>query len=105
MPLVPCGSHIGSLRLRAGEGSSEAAVVEEWRQGMAAVAALPQVCVKLSMLGYSVPGWHETPEREAFARSLVREVISLFGPDRCMFASNFPVSIKRRTGSYLRSRL
>ena len=36
-------------------------------------------------------GWHKTAEREEFAKGLVLEVVALFGADRCMFASNFPV--------------
>jgi predicted TIM-barrel fold metal-dependent hydrolase len=59
---------------------------------MKLMAALPQVCVKLSMLGYAVPGWHADAAKEALLKSLVLETIELFGHARCMFASNFIIS-------------
>ena len=94
-PAVPTVlDHIGSLRSLAGDGNAaDQEQLAEWRDGMQALSALPQVCVKLSMLGYSVPGWHEYGEqsKEALARDIVLETISLFGPRRCMFATNWPV--------------
>mmetsp|Transcript_33745 Transcript_33745/g.68025 ORF Transcript_33745/g.68025 Transcript_33745/m.68025 type:complete len:88 (+) Transcript_33745:106-369(+) len=42
------------------------------------------------MLAYTVPDWWTTPEGKAEAKSVVRETISIFGDERCMFASNFP---------------
>jgi len=48
--------------------------VEEWREGMRALAALPQVYVKLSMLEYTSPGWQKDPEAKAIIKKLVREV-------------------------------
>eukprot|EP00808_Paulinella_micropora_P031545 g7781.t1 len=63
--------------------------VATWRAGMKALAALPQVHVKLSMLAYSVPNWVQDEAKERLVKSLVREVISMFGPKRCMFASNW----------------
>jgi predicted TIM-barrel fold metal-dependent hydrolase len=56
-----------------------------WRAGMAALAALPNVFVKISGMGFSWRPW--TPD---LARDYVRETIELFGADRCMFASDFP---------------
>jgi len=57
----------------------------EWRGGMAALAALPNVSVKLSGIGFSDRRW--TP---ALARDQIRAAIDLFGTDRAMFASDFP---------------
>ena len=57
----------------------------QWRQGMAALAALPQVSVKLSGFGFSHRQW--TPEQIA---PYILEAIELFGTDRCMFASDVP---------------
>ena len=57
-----------------------------WRRGMAALAGCPNVSVKLSCL--CLP---DGPWREAENGPPVRETIRLFGADRCMFASNFPV--------------
>jgi len=61
----------------------------DWRVGMKAMAALPNVYVKISMLGYSVPGWIRTPTRMALIKQLVTETVTLFGPQRCMVATNF----------------
>ena len=57
-----------------------------WRAGMHGLAAAPNVCVKLSGLGTfaracSVDLW----------RPVIRETVELFGPERCMFGSNFPI--------------
>lgn len=57
----------------------------DWRRGMAALAALPQVAVKLSGLGFVWRDW--TAER---VRPLLLEAIDLFGADRCLFASDAP---------------
>jgi len=85
--------HMGKPRhLKADGGAEDDAKLAEWRSGMAQMAALPQVHVKLSMLGYSVPGWHAEAAKEALLKSLVLETIALFGAKRCMFASNFHIS-------------
>lgn len=60
--------------------------VEEWRQGMRALAALENVTVKISALGTNDHHWSVDS-----IRPFVRETIEFFGPDRCMFGSNFPV--------------
>lgn len=64
---------------------------EMWRAGMAALADLPHVYVKLSMLWFGRASFHQNREAEAQVRDWVREVIDLFGCERSMFASNFPV--------------
>ena len=76
-----------------------------------------KVFVKLSMLGYAVPGWHAEPEKEEALRGLVPhsmfkfliwlqvlillaislhvqilQVVAWFGAERCMFASNFHIN-------------
>jgi predicted TIM-barrel fold metal-dependent hydrolase len=58
-----------------------------WRDGMRALAACPGVSVKLSEL--SVKG---QPWRYEDNLPVVRETLELFGPARCMAASNFPVA-------------
>lgn len=58
---------------------------ETWRRGMRALAALPHVDVKISGLGNTIPEW--TVES---IRRYVLDTIDIFGPDRVMFASNFP---------------
>jgi predicted TIM-barrel fold metal-dependent hydrolase len=57
-----------------------------WRGGMAALAAEPNTAVKISGLG--VPGQPWTIEAN---REIVLRAIDVFGVDRAMFASNFPV--------------
>jgi len=57
-----------------------------WRAGMKALAAHPQVCVKISGLGMLDHAWTTNS-----IRSIVLEAIDIFGPERAMFASNFPV--------------
>jgi len=55
---------------------------------MAALAALPQVVVKISGLGFIRRDW--TAEDVA---PFVREAIDLFGPDRCMVGSDAPTDL------------
>lgn len=57
-----------------------------WREGMALLAAQPNVAVKISGLAMIDRSW--TVET---IRPFVLTAIDLFGPDRAMFASNFPV--------------
>jgi len=57
-----------------------------WRTGMRALAAQPNVWVKISGLG--MVDWRWT---EDSIRPFVLDTIEIVGPDRCMFASNFPV--------------
>jgi predicted TIM-barrel fold metal-dependent hydrolase len=57
-----------------------------WRRAMATLAAEPNVALKISGLGQ--PGRPWTIEANG---PVVRDAIRIFGVDRCMFASNFPV--------------
>jgi predicted TIM-barrel fold metal-dependent hydrolase len=57
-----------------------------WRTGMRALAAVPNVTVKISGLGMVDHNW-----TEAGIRPFVLGAIDYFGPDRAMFGSNFPV--------------
>jgi predicted TIM-barrel fold metal-dependent hydrolase len=57
-----------------------------WRAAMTCFAAAPNVAVKISGLGE--PGRVWSLERN---RQVILDTISIFGEDRCMFASNFPV--------------
>jgi predicted TIM-barrel fold metal-dependent hydrolase len=63
--------------------------LEAWRIGMKAMAAIPHAHVKLSMLGYAVPGWQRTSARMQFLKDLIEETVDLFGTDRCMVALNW----------------
>ncbi|HWE17767.1 MAG TPA: amidohydrolase family protein [Hyphomicrobiaceae bacterium] len=75
-----------------------------WAQSIKALAACPNVCVKLGGLGMRLGGFgfHELPEAPssemlaAAWRPYVETCIEAFGADRAMFESNFPVD----KGSY-----
>ncbi len=87
-----CLDHLGKPRhLSADGGARDAAELAAWRAGMALLAAQPQVVVKLSMLGYAVPGWCVDEKKEALIKSLVLETIGLFGANRCMFSTNYHI--------------
>jgi predicted TIM-barrel fold metal-dependent hydrolase len=59
--------------------------LDEWRAGMRALAAIPHVAVKLSGLGFMRRDWDQ-----ALVLPLLRETVDLFGPARCMIASDTP---------------
>ena len=67
----------------------DAEELDVWRRNMALMAALPQVYVKISMLGYAIPGWKRNPARVELMKQLVRETVARFGPNRCMVALNW----------------
>jgi len=64
---------------------SEAGVAA-WRQGLSAFAAEPNTRIKISGIGEAGRPW--TVEAN---RPIVLTAIELFGVERCLFASNFPV--------------
>jgi predicted TIM-barrel fold metal-dependent hydrolase len=77
---------------RLNQGADKDAVeLETWRSGMAALAALPSVHVKLSGFCYVKSDVFTNPDAEAQVKALVLQVIEWFGSSRCLFASNFPV--------------
>jgi predicted TIM-barrel fold metal-dependent hydrolase len=57
-----------------------------WRQAMRTLAAEPNVAIKISGLGQPCQPW-----TIAANGPIVRATIEIFGVERCMFASNFPV--------------
>lgn len=63
-----------------------------WRRGMKALAGFEQVCCKLSCLCLPSYPWDYENNRR-----VVLEAIDIFGIERCMFASNFPVDGLRVT--------
>lgn len=67
------------------DDKSEAGL-SQWRSGMRALAANGNVVAKISGLG--MLDWKWTTKS---IRPFVLETIDIFGIDRCMFASNFPV--------------
>jgi predicted TIM-barrel fold metal-dependent hydrolase len=59
--------------------------LELWQAGLAALAALPQVAIKISGVGFAWRDWDEDR-----VRPLILKAIDLFGADRAMFASDVP---------------
>ena len=72
--------HAGMLEDRSAEGRAE------WRAGMERLAARPNVCSKLSALGTFV---HRNDP--AHIAGILRETVEMYGADRCLFGSNFPI--------------
>jgi predicted TIM-barrel fold metal-dependent hydrolase len=92
-------NHIGGL-LRVGPyANRDNEVLATWRSGIAAVAKCPNVYVKLGGIGMPRTGfdWHTrskpigSEELAASMAPLLTYCIEQFGPNRCMFESNFPV--------------
>jgi predicted TIM-barrel fold metal-dependent hydrolase len=59
--------------------------LDQWRAEIGHVAELPNVSVKMSGFGFIDRGW--TP---ASVKPFALELIDRFGPDRVLFASDFP---------------
>ena len=74
-------NHCGSPLDQGAEGMAA------WRKGIAALGAAENVAIKISALTGYVPDW--TEER---LRMPIRHCIDTFGPERTMFASDFPVT-------------
>ena len=73
-------NHLGLPLDRSDEG------ISIWRKGMEALAACPNVYLKVSELGLPNGTWDSASNRR-----VIREAVALFGYDRSMFASNLPV--------------
>jgi len=57
-----------------------------WREGLRQLATLPNVACKISGLGMFNPQWQLDD-----LRPIILDVVDIFGPQRTMFGSNFPV--------------
>jgi predicted TIM-barrel fold metal-dependent hydrolase len=71
----------------------DAAGMQTWRNGLRLLATQPQVSIKISGLGITDRSWTTQS-----IRPIVLECIEVFGTDRAMFASDFPV--ERAHGSF-----
>lgn len=60
--------------------------LDVWRAGMKLLAAMPQVSIKVS----ANPGY---PDKDLIFPKLFPEILELFGHERVMFASNYPVAL------------
>jgi L-fuconolactonase len=92
-------NHIGGLLRTGPYAERDDEVLATWRRGIAAVAACPNVHVKLGGMGMPRTGfdWHArttaigSEELAASMAPCMSYCIEQFGPSRSMFESNFPV--------------
>jgi predicted TIM-barrel fold metal-dependent hydrolase len=92
-------NHLGGLQRVGPYAGRDEELFATWRGGIAAVAQCPNVNLKLGGIGMPRLGfdWHtrEKPigsaELAASIAPLMTYCIEQFGPERCMFESNFPV--------------
>ena len=92
-------NHVGSPILGGPYAAGRAQVFQDWKTGMTALSKHPNVTVKLGALPVRLPGVsaaekENPPSSEEVAaawRPWLETTITLFGADRCMFESNFPV--------------
>lgn len=91
--------HVGCIIGVGPYEGKEEETFHQWRHDMAELAQCPNVRVKVGGFGMIVcgPRWHTwavPPSSVQLAeawRPYVETCIELFGPQRCMFESNFPV--------------
>ena len=99
-------NHVGSPILGGPYAADREKVFADWKAGMADLAKRPNVTVKLGALPIRLPGAGAVskdmpPSSEEVAaawRPWLDTSIALFGAERCMFESNFPV--QKRWCSY-----
>ena len=92
-------NHVGGLIREGIYANRDDEILPIWRSGIAAVAACPNVVIKLGGMGMPANGfdWHTRTQpigSEELAESIapfMNYCIEQFGPERCMFESNFPV--------------
>ena len=92
-------NHIGGLQRTGPYANRDDEVLANWREGIAAAGSCPNVNMKLGGIGMPRTGfdWHlrEIPiGSEELAEDMapfMSYCIEQFGPNRCMFESNFPV--------------
>jgi predicted TIM-barrel fold metal-dependent hydrolase len=66
--------------------------LRSWREGLSSLAELPDVFCKISGLSMFNHNW-----TIADVRPIIEACIDVFGPERCMFGSNFPVDKLHKT--------
>jgi len=74
-------NHTGFPWDRSAEG------LKAWRAAMETIARAPNMHLKISEFGLKNAAWDYDSNR-----AIVRDALAIFGPERCMFASNFPVA-------------
>ncbi|MFT7600807.1 MAG: L-fuconolactonase [Acidimicrobiales bacterium] len=97
--------HLGGVLGTGPYKDRRSEVLEVWRSGMTELAACPNTFLKVGgigmpMMGYRWDKMDRPPNSDELAAPWadpIEFVIEAFGPDRCMFESNFPVD-KRGAG-------
>jgi L-fuconolactonase len=92
-------NHIGGLIRTGPYAGKDDEVLATWRRGVTAVAECPNITIKLGGMGMPRTGfdWHArarpigSEELAAAIAPYMNYCIEKFGPNRCMFESNFPV--------------
>lgn len=92
-------NHVGGPLGREVYATERDEVMRAWRLGMEALANCPNVTMKLGGLGMRICGFGfderdtapSSDELVAAWRPFIEPCIELFGAERCMFESNFPV--------------
>ena len=69
---------------------------QEYLDAMEKFASMPNVYMKISMFGWSDPKWENG---DAIIKETIK-LIKLFGPERCMFATNFPIDNNANMGGW-----
>jgi predicted TIM-barrel fold metal-dependent hydrolase len=98
-------NHVGGPLTIGRYAADPAATFAEWKKGMTELAKRPNMMVKLGGLGqdWNYAIGHVDPSTTSVAlaekwKPWMETTIELFGVQRCMFESNFPVD--KTTGSY-----
>jgi len=92
-------NHLGGITGIGAYAGRQDEIFADWRASMTDLATCPNVVVKLGGLAmdYSGFGWHERPKPPTSmelceaTRRYYETAIGLFGVERCLFESNFPV--------------
>ena len=96
--LTIVSNHIGGLMRVGPYANRDDEVMPAWRDGIAKLAECPNVVMKLGGVGQPRYGfdWHlrdrpiGSEELAEAMAPLINYCIEQFGPDRCLFESNFP---------------
>jgi L-fuconolactonase len=98
--------HVGGPLGLGWYADKRAEIFAEWRRRIAELARAPNVYVKLGGIGMRINGFafhhrERPPSSQELAdawRPYTETCLAAFGPERCMFESNFPVD--KISGSY-----
>ena len=91
-------NHLGGPVPAEATPTARAAIFDDWRHNLREVARRPNVVLKVGGVGMPVYGFGlqdgERPDSATLAelwRPYIETAIETFGPERCMFESNFPM--------------